>query len=51
MLYTPFISVVLNTFCGVTVPYNTLSHFWKSWMYQLDPFTRMVAAMLSTELQ
>ncbi|ETW86786.1 ABC transporter [Heterobasidion irregulare TC 32-1] len=50
VLYTPFISVVLNTFCGVTVPYNTLSHFWKSWMYQLDPFTRMVAAMLSTEL-
>lgn len=25
--------------------------FWRSWMYQLDPYTRTLSAMVSTELQ
>jgi len=25
--------------------------FWRTWLYQLDPYTRILAAMLSTELQ
>lgn len=25
--------------------------FWRSWMYQLDPFTRLISGMMSTELQ
>ncbi|TFY82670.1 hypothetical protein EWM64_g1346 [Hericium alpestre] len=50
VLWTPPISVVLGNFCGVTIPYPTMGHFWRSWLYQLDPFTRMLAAMLSTEL-
>ena len=24
--------------------------FWRSWLYQLDPFTPTLAAMISTEL-
>ncbi|THV06484.1 hypothetical protein K435DRAFT_825902 [Dendrothele bispora CBS 962.96] len=50
VLFNPFISLVLSTFAGVTIPYPTLNSFWRSWLYQLNPFTRLLAAMLSTEL-
>jgi ATP-binding cassette subfamily G (WHITE) protein 2 (SNQ2) len=51
VLFNPFIGWFLVTFCGITIPYPTLIHFWKSWMYQFDPYTRAVAAAISTELQ
>jgi ATP-binding cassette subfamily G (WHITE) protein 2 (SNQ2) len=50
VLFNPFIAVVLTSFCGVTIPYPTMMKFWRSWIYQLDPYTRSIAAMLSTEL-
>ncbi|KAF8167550.1 pleiotropic drug resistance ABC transporter [Crassisporium funariophilum] len=50
VLFNPFIGLVLATFCGVTIPYPTMINFWKSWIYQLDPYTRTLAAMVSTEL-
>jgi ATP-binding cassette subfamily G (WHITE) protein 2 (SNQ2) len=25
--------------------------FWRSWMYPLDPFTRLISGMVATELQ
>ncbi|KAK2460203.1 hypothetical protein APHAL10511_007794 [Amanita phalloides] len=50
VLFSPFLSWFLNTFCGVTIPYPTMIRFWKSWMYPFDPFTRLVAATVSTEL-
>lgn len=50
VLFNPFISLVLATFCGVTIPYPTMISFWRSWIYQLDPYTRTLAAMVSTEL-
>ncbi|OBZ78638.1 Brefeldin A resistance protein [Grifola frondosa] len=49
-LFNPFITLVLGTFCGVTIPYPTMGRFWRVWLYQLDPYTRMLSAMLSTEL-
>lgn len=49
-LFTSPIQIILSNMCGVTIPYPTLSKFWRPWLYQLDPFTRMLAAMLSTEL-
>ncbi|KAI9458491.1 ABC-2 type transporter-domain-containing protein [Russula earlei] len=49
-LYTSPVMITLTNMCGVTVPYPTLGKFWRSWLYQLDPYTRMIAAMLSTEL-
>lgn len=51
VLFNPFIGLVLATFCGVTIPYPTMITFWRSWIYQLDPYTRTLAAMVSTELQ
>ena len=50
-LFTSPVSIILSNICGVTVPYPTLGKFWKDWLYQLNPFTRMVGAMLATELQ
>jgi ATP-binding cassette subfamily G (WHITE) protein 2 (SNQ2) len=50
-LFTSPVSIILTNICGVTVPYPTLGKFWRDWLYQLDPFTRMVGAMLATELQ
>ncbi|KAI0273384.1 pleiotropic drug resistance ABC transporter [Gloeopeniophorella convolvens] len=49
-LFTPPVMIILSSFCGVTVPYPAMGKFWRSWLYQLDPFTRMLASMLSTEL-
>ncbi|TBU62153.1 ABC-transporter [Dichomitus squalens] len=48
-LFNPPISLVLGTFCGVTIPYPSLAGYWR-WLYQLSPFTRTLSAMLSTEL-
>ncbi|KAH9948182.1 ABC-2 type transporter-domain-containing protein [Amylocystis lapponica] len=49
-LFNPFLVIMLSTFCGVTLPYPTLEKFWRSWMYQLDPYTRVLSTMLATEL-
>lgn len=51
VLTIPTISLVLSTFCGVTLPYPTLDSFWRSWLYELAPYTRTLAAMVSTELR
>ncbi|KAG9313864.1 pleiotropic drug resistance ABC transporter [Chiua virens] len=50
VLFNPFISMVLAMFCGVTIPYPTMASFWRDWLYQLVPYTRVLSAMLSTEL-
>jgi len=51
VLFNPFIALVLATFCGVTIPYPNLISFWRSWLYELNPYTRTLAAMVSTELR
>lgn len=50
VLFNPFLSLVLSTFCGVTIPYPTMMRFWRAWLYPLVPYTRTLAAMVSTEL-
>ncbi|KAG5643545.1 hypothetical protein DXG03_000686 [Asterophora parasitica] len=50
VLFNPFLGLFLSQFCGVTIPYPTLISFWRSWVYELDPYTRTLAAMVSTEL-
>lgn len=46
LLLNPFLVVVFALFCGVTVPKPQLPGFWRSWLYQLDPFTRLVGGMV-----
>lgn len=50
VLFNPVLGVILSTFCGVTIPYFNLAPFWRTWLYELVPFTRSMAAMISTEL-
>ncbi|KAF8665434.1 hypothetical protein AX16_000453 [Volvariella volvacea WC 439] len=50
VLFNPFLSLVLSTFCGVTIPYPSLIGFWRSWLYELNPYTRTLSAMIATEL-
>ncbi|KAI5285157.1 hypothetical protein KEM54_000777, partial [Ascosphaera aggregata] len=45
----PFITIVLSLFCGVNIPKPNIPKFWK-WLYQVDPFTRLIAGMVVTEL-
>ncbi|GAA5916936.1 hypothetical protein JCM6882_003833 [Rhodosporidiobolus microsporus] len=46
----PFLLIVFSLFCGVTVPPPQLPHFWKSWLYHLNPFTYMIEGLVSNEL-
>ncbi|OCF78442.1 ATP-binding cassette transporter [Kwoniella mangroviensis CBS 8886] len=50
-LFNPFLLVLFSLFCGVTAPPATLPYFWRSWMYELDPFTRLISGLVSTVLQ
>jgi ATP-binding cassette subfamily G (WHITE) protein 2 (SNQ2) len=49
-LLNPFIIVVFAVFCGVTIPKPNIPGFWRAWLYQLDPFTRLIGGMVVTEL-
>lgn len=49
-LFNPFLLVIFSLFCGVTIPKPNLNIFWRSWMYELNPFTRLVAGMVTTAL-
>ncbi|KAI9613839.1 hypothetical protein H4Q26_009689 [Puccinia striiformis f. sp. tritici PST-130] len=44
------ISVMMNLFCGVTVPHAQMPKFWRDWMYELDPYTRIISGLLVNEL-
>ena len=49
-LLNPFVVIVFALFCGVTIPKPQIPGFWRAWLYQLDPFTRLVGGMVVTEL-
>lgn len=49
-LANPFLIIIMSLFCGVTIPKPNLPHFWRVWMYQLNPFTRLVSGLVSNEL-
>ena len=46
----PFIIVIFFIFCGVTIPPPQIPGFWK-WLHELDPFTRLISGVVTTELQ
>jgi len=50
MLLNPFLIIVFALFCGVTIPKSAIPGFWRAWLYQLDPFTRLIGGMVVTEL-
>ncbi|KAF2437185.1 ATP-binding cassette transporter ABC2 [Tothia fuscella] len=49
-LVNPFVIITFALFCGVTIPEPAIPKFWRVWLYQLDPFTRLIGGMVVTEL-
>jgi ATP-binding cassette subfamily G (WHITE) protein 2 (SNQ2) len=49
-LLNPFIIITFALFCGVAIPKPQIPKFWRAWLYQLDPFTRLIGGMVVTEL-
>ncbi|ORX96976.1 ABC-2 type transporter-domain-containing protein [Clohesyomyces aquaticus] len=49
-LVNPFIIIIFALFCGVTIPKPQIPGFWRAWLYQLNPFTRLIGGMIVTEL-
>lgn len=48
--FDPFIIITFALFCGVTIPYPQMPEGWRVWLYQLDPFTRLIGGMATTAL-
>lgn len=46
----PFVIITFALFCGVTVPRPQIPKFWRVWLYELNPFTRLIGGMVVTEL-
>ncbi|KAJ5223409.1 hypothetical protein N7468_007951 [Penicillium chermesinum] len=46
----PPCTIIFSLFCGVTIPKLSMPKFWRVWLYQLDPFTRLISGMTVTEL-
>lgn len=49
-LLNPPILVIFALFCGVVVPRPQIPRFWRVWLYELNPFTRLIGGMTVTEL-
>lgn len=49
-LLNPTIFIVFALFCGVTVPRPQIPGFWRAWLYQVNPLTRLIGGMLVIEL-
>ncbi|OBT64275.1 hypothetical protein VE03_06825 [Pseudogymnoascus sp. 23342-1-I1] len=50
VLLNPFVIITFALFCGVTIPPPSMPAFWRAWLYELDPFTRLIGGMAATEL-
>jgi ABC-type multidrug transport system ATPase subunit len=50
VLLNPFVIIIFALFCGVAVPKPQIPGFWRAWLYQLDPFTRLISGLVATEL-
>ena len=46
----PPIVIIFSLFCGVAIPKPQMPKFWRVWLYQLDPFNRLIGGMVVTEL-
>ncbi|MBW0570706.1 hypothetical protein O181_110421 [Austropuccinia psidii MF-1] len=44
------LAVTMNLFCGVTVPQPLMPKFWRYWMYELNPYTRIISGLVVNEL-
>ncbi|KAF1354842.1 ABC transporter [Delphinella strobiligena] len=45
-LVNPLIIGTLVSFCGVLVPYNQITDFWRYWIYYVNPFNYLMGSLL-----
>ncbi|KAK3714845.1 ATP-binding cassette transporter snq2 [Vermiconidia calcicola] len=50
VLLNPFVIIIFALFCGVAVPKPQIPGFWRVWLYELVPFTRLISGLVATEL-
>ncbi len=50
MLLNPFVIIIFALFCGVAVPKPQIPGFWRDWLYELVPFTRLISGLVANEL-
>ncbi|EGP85077.1 ABC transporter [Zymoseptoria tritici IPO323] len=50
VLLNPFIIIVFALLCGVTIPKPQIPGFWRAWLYELNPLTRLISGLVSNEL-
>jgi ABC-type multidrug transport system ATPase subunit/ABC-type multidrug transport system permease subunit len=48
--FDPFIMVTFALFCGVTIPPPQMPAGYRTWLYELNPFTRLIGGMVVTAL-
>lgn len=48
--FDPFIFVTFSLFCGVTIPAPQMPAGYRTWLYELNPFTRLISGMVVTAL-
>ncbi|KOS19997.1 ABC transporter G family member 11 [Escovopsis weberi] len=46
----PFIITIFAVLCGVTIPLPAIPKFWRSWFYQVNPFTRLISTGITASL-
>jgi ATP-binding cassette, subfamily G (WHITE), member 2, PDR len=49
-LLNPPVMITFGLFCGVTIPRPQMPKFWQAWLNPLDPMSRLISGMMSTEL-
>ncbi|KJX96302.1 ABC transporter like protein [Zymoseptoria brevis] len=50
VLLNPFMIIVFALLCGVTIPKPQIPWFWRAWLYELNPLTRLISGLVSNEL-
>ncbi|KAE8225748.1 hypothetical protein CF319_g1535 [Tilletia indica] len=50
-LVNPFILLIFDLFCGVTVPKPSIPGFWKAWLYEINPYTRLIGGLIINEME
>ncbi|KAL2259850.1 hypothetical protein VTK26DRAFT_6321 [Humicola hyalothermophila] len=48
--FDPFLMVTFTLFCGVTIPAPQMPAGYRTWLYELNPFTRLISGMVVTAL-
>ncbi|KAI9340884.1 ABC-2 type transporter-domain-containing protein [Obelidium mucronatum] len=46
----PILTSILSLFCGVTISYNDMPQFYKTWLYWIDPYHYLIEGFMVNDL-